>query len=145
MFLKIIQKSEASYLCRYQKRSIFQQTFSMSKIESAKLRALGTLVPYVLSCPTCSRALRASCPTCSRALGALVTRTIRVLVPYVHRVLCALMPYVLSCLVPNVFSCLTCFTCSGNSRVLHVLVPHVSFTLHFLGMLVTRTLRDLRS
>ena len=40
--------------------------------ESAKLRALRALVPYVpsdsrASCPTCFRVLSASCPTCSQA------------------------------------------------------------------------------
>ena len=137
------------------------------------LRALVTHVPRALrvSCPTCSCTPRASRPTCSRALCAsCALRAFMPLVPYVlwrrtcsrasyhtctHalRTSCPIccrasrhfVPCMLSCLVPYLFSCLTCFTCSGTSRVLHVLVPHVSFALHFLGMLVTQTLRNLCS
>ena len=98
------------------------------------LYALMPHVPYVLWCSTCSRAsyhtcnhaMRTSYPMCSHASRALV-------------------PYMVLCLVPYLFSYLTCFTCSGTSRVLHVLEPHVSFVLHFFGMLVTRTLQDLCS
>ena len=67
------------------------------------------LVPYVLSCPSCSGALR-----------ALALRTIRALVPYVHRALCALVPRALRVSVSHLFYVLwylTCLTCSCTSRV----------------------------
>ena len=61
-----------------------------------KIFALNLLnyLPYLLSCPTCSRALL-----------ALVPRALRPLVPYV-----------LSCLVPYVLSCLMCPKCCRASR-----------------------------
>ena len=85
-------------------------------------------VPYVLSCPTCSRALRASCPTCCRALRALVPH-----VPPVLRVSCPTRSRALRALCPTCSrdpraSCLTCFSCPACShapRALRVLVPYV--------------------
>ena len=105
----------------------FMQHYVMVVKEFAKLRALRALVPCVL------RALHALVPHVSYVPGALralvphVPRAIRALMPYVPRSICALVPYVLSCLtysralrlsciVPYVFLCLTCLTCSCTSR-----------------------------
>ena len=76
--------------------------------ESAKLCALGALVPYV------PRALRALVPRVLRALVSVphLPRALRALVPHISCTLRALVPYVFSCLtflVPYVLSFLTCF------------------------------------
>ena len=91
---------------------------TISVLESAKLRALRALVPYV------PRALRAPMPYVPRALRALVPhvpRALRALVPHVPRASRALVPYVpraLRALVPYMLSCLTCLRCSCTSHVL---------------------------
>ena len=74
-------------------------------IESAKLRVVHALLPYV------SRVLLALVPHVPRALSALVPQLSRVLLP---RVLHVLVPHVLLCL-----TCLCC-TCSHASRTLYV-------------------------
>ena len=56
------------------------------------------LVPYVLSCPTCSDALRTSCPMCSRASC-----------PLCPTCPCALSALCHTCLVSCVASCLTLY------------------------------------
>ena len=80
---KIVRITKSSNYTSFYTTLLF--TFFISEqlqlIESAKLRAtralvryvpraLRALVPFLLSCPTCSRASRASCLTCSRALRA---------------------------------------------------------------------------
>ena len=99
-------------------------------------RSLLNYVPYVLSCLTCPRTLRALVPHLLRVLRALVpyvlscptcSRALRALVPYVLSCLTCFVPYVLSCptcLVPYVLSCLTCLV-SYVSRVLCGFVPRV--------------------
>ena len=74
-------------------------------IESAKLRVVHALLPYV------SRVLLALVPHVPRALSALVPQLSRVLLA---RVLHVLVPHVLLCL-----KCLCC-TCSHASRTLYV-------------------------
>ena len=74
-------------------------------IESAKLRVVHALLPYV------SRVLLALVPHVLRALSALVPQLSRVLLA---RVLHVLVPHVLLCL-----TCLCC-TCSHASRTLYV-------------------------
>ena len=74
-------------------------------IESAKLRVVHALLPYV------SRVLLALVPHVPRALSALVPQLSRVLLA---RVLHVLVPHVLLCL-----TCLYC-TCSHASRTLYV-------------------------
>ena len=74
-------------------------------IESAKLRVVHALLPYV------SRVLLALVPHVPRALSALVLQLSRVLLA---RVLHVLVPHVLLCL-----TCLCC-TCSHASRTLYV-------------------------
>ena len=74
-------------------------------IESAKLRVVHALLPYV------SRVLLALVPHVPRALSALVPQLSRVLLA---RVLHVLVPHVLLCL-----TCLCC-TCSHASRTLYV-------------------------
>ena len=71
-------------------KNSYQGPTLIKRNESAKLRSLRVLVPYVLSCPTCSLASRTSCPTCSRALRASCLTCSYALVPYVPR---ALVPY----------------------------------------------------
>ena len=129
--------------------------------KSAKLRALSAVVPYV------PLALRALMPHASRALRAVVPHSphaLRALVLYVPRFLLTLVPYLpranrlfcLTCLMPSCIlrvSRLACLlpympwvwcassqTCSRVSRVLCVVVPHVSCTFCVLGMLVARPL-----
>ena len=74
-------------------------------IESAKLRVVHALLPYV------SRVLLALVPHVPRALSALVPQLSR-----------ALLARVLHVLVPHVLLCLTCLccTCSHASRTLYV-------------------------
>ena len=121
-------------------------------LESAKLRALRALVPYVPRAlrapvpyvpralralvPHVPRALRALMPHVSRALRAPVSCTSRALVPYVPRALRALVHHVPY--APFALRVL-CQTCSRVSRVLGALVPHVSCALLVLGL--ARTLR----
>ena len=110
-------------------------------LESAKLRALRALVPYVpralrAPVPYVPRALRALVPHVPRALRAPVSCESRALVPYVPRALRALVPHVPY--APFALRVL-CQTCSRVSRVLGALVPHVSCALLVLGL--ARTLR----
>ena len=101
-------------------------------MESAKLCALGALMPNVLSCltcPACSNTLCTSCLTCCHARSASCpscSRASRVL-----RALCptSLIPYVLSCLTPLISYMLSCLTYL------------VSYMLSFLNVL--RALRAL--
>ena len=104
------------------------------------LRVLRALVPYVLSCLTSYRAIRASClcalvtqvPRAIRALVLDVPCALRALVPYVPRALCALVPHVLCNLrafvshESYVLLQLTCFLLCGSSCCLF-LVPYMLF------------------
>ena len=89
--------------------------------ESAKLRALRAVVPYM------PRVLHALVPHMSRALRALVP-----LVPYVLRALLLHLPRALralvpQCFVPCVFSCSTCLVpCASRASCLTSLVPQDS-------------------
>lgn len=83
------------------------------------------------------------------ALRALVPRVS--LVCYVLSCLVHYVPSCFTCLIPYVLLCLTCFTasrasyimCCRASRVLRTLVPHVSFALPFLVLLLPRAVRFL--
>ena len=71
------------------------------------------LVPYVLSCLTGPRKLRASVPQMLCNPCALVSHMLRSLVPHVLRVLRSPVPHVprdLRALVPHLLLCFTCFT-----------------------------------
>ena len=93
-------------------------------------------VPHVLPCLTCVALYVFSCPTCSRTLHAFVPHLPRVscvsclTCPVPYMLLCptwplphvppayvphALSVFYLTCLVPNVLSCLTCLACSCTS------------------------------
>ena len=105
-------------------------------------------VPYVLSCPTGSRASRVSCPMCFRSLRALVSYMLSCptfLVPYVVSYLMWLVPYVLLC-----FTCLVLFFFFFiyNAKYIKCLVPYWPRVSRFMSpfslrILLFRTLRTL--
>ena len=85
-------------------------------VESAKLRALRTLVPYV--------------PCGLGALVPYVRLCLTCLVPYVLSSPPSLVSYMLLCPVYLASDMLLCLTCSCVSRDLHHMWPSVS---HFMG------------
>ena len=89
---------------------------------SCFLRSLLNYVPYAPSCPICLMPYVLLCPvlwllSCPTSLALCMLSFLMCLVPYL---LCTSRTLCLTYLVPYVFSCLKCLTCSCISRVLYL-------------------------
>ena len=121
-------------------------------MESAKLCALGALMPNVLSCLTCpacsdtlctscltrSHARSASYPSCSRASRVLRALCLTSLIPYVLSCLTRLISYMLSCLtylVSYMLSCLTCFVPYVLSGPAYLVCMYLCINLFIFGQI----------